>query len=92
MLEPQSLHNNKRNIISKFNQQISLTNHHLIDNFNKTITLLTNNQKIITKEVEKLNMILDDLIFESDKFIQNSNTEYPKSTKSVFTINYTVIN
>lgn len=69
----ESLQNNEKNIISKFNQQISLTTH-LIDNFNKTITSLTNNQKLIAKEVEKLNMVLDNLVFEFDKFIQIQNT------------------
>lgn len=66
------LQNNQKEIVQKLNKEISLTTQ-VIDNFNKTVTLIKHNQEVITSGLNKISAELNKFIFNFSDYLETRN-------------------
>lgn len=64
------LENTQKTIVQKLNREISLTTA-VIENFNKTVTLIQTNQKSISSGLNKIRSKLNKLIFDLDDYLES---------------------
>lgn len=66
------LENNQKEIVKKLNKEISLTTE-IIENFNRTVTLIKNNQEVITSGLNKIRTELNKFIFQFNDYLETRN-------------------
>lgn len=78
------LENNQKEVVTTLNKQISLTSE-ILENFNKTVTLIKSNQQVITIGTNKIRSELNKFIFEFYDYLET------RSVKFIFESNLTII-
>lgn len=65
----ESLYNKQLQIISQTNKEISLTTK-VLDNYNKTISLVLHNQQVITQGIERIQQDFNKFVFDFSDYMQ----------------------